>query len=138
MLYIDGKLPGCYSYKAVLERHKAVTTIVRLGELADISQGLSTSGRGAGKRSGEWRVRLISVGSIQEDRLVIQGLHGFDIEQNARTEKHLLETDDLLITARSTVIKAALVPPLPFRAVADATLLVVRPYNPQVAPFLSA
>lgn len=110
--------------------------LVKLGEVAEIRQGLSTSGRGAGKRPGNWQVRVISVGSLQEDRLVPDGLETLTIEQNVKTEKHLLETDDLLVTARSTLLKAALVPPLPFRAVADATLLVLRPRAPEMGPYL--
>ena len=58
------------------------------------------------------------------------------MEHNARTEKHLLWPDDVLITARSTALKAALVPPALTRAVADATLLVVRASEIGLGPYL--
>jgi len=107
-----------------------------LGQLATINQGLNTSGRGAGARPGDWQVRVASVGNIRDDRLALDDLEVLAIDQNARTEKHLLRPDDVLITARSTVVKVALVPPAATRTVADATLLVVRAHDPGVGPYL--
>src|SRR5205823_5546216 len=98
-------------------------------EVATIAQGLATSGRAAGARTGDWRLSIVSVGDIRDDRLALDRAGPISIEQNVKTEKHLLRADDLLITARSTVLKAALVPPAVSRTVADATLLVVRSHD---------
>jgi restriction endonuclease S subunit len=82
-------------------------------------------------------VRAVGVGDIRDDRLAPGQVGTIKIEQNAKTEKHLLQPEDVLVTARSTVVKAALVPPaLSPRAVADATLLVVRPLAPGLGPYL--
>jgi hypothetical protein len=58
------------------------------------------------------------------------------IARNVKTEKHLLRPDDVLVTARSSVYKAALVPPSETHAVADATLLIVRGREPDLGPYL--
>jgi hypothetical protein len=110
--------------------------MVRLAELARVSQGLSTSGRAAGARPGDWKLSVVSVGSIQDDRLLLDQADAIRVEQNAKTEKHLLRPEDVLVTARSTLYKAALVPPQVSRTVADATLLVVRPREPGLSPYL--
>ena len=68
-----------------------------------------TSGRGAGARAGAWPLRLASVGDIQDDRLELDNLPLVQIEQNAKTEKHLLEAPDILVAARSTLVKVAMV-----------------------------
>lgn len=109
---------------------------VPLRFLASISQGLGTSGQGAGARRGSWRVNVVRVGSIQDDRLVLDELDTLEIEQNARTERHLLDAGDVVVSARTTAFKAALVPP-PLRAtVADATSLVARAQKPSVGAYL--
>ncbi len=51
-------------------------------------------------------------------------------ERNVRTERHLLRPYDVLITARSQAVKAALVPPEVSRTVAGPTLLVLRTADP--------
>lgn len=110
--------------------------LVRLGDVATISQGMTTSGRGAGAREGTWELRVASVGDIQDDRLEPGGLKSALVEFNVKTEKHLLRPEDVLVAARSTVVKAALVPPALTRTVADATLLVVRPLQVDGGPYL--
>jgi hypothetical protein len=109
---------------------------VRLGDVATVSQGLVTSGRGAGARAGDWTLSVVSVGDIQDDRIQVESLGTVDLEQNVKTEKHLLRPDYVLVTARSTLFKAALVPPRLTRTVADATLLVVRPSEIVPGPYL--
>lgn len=103
------------------------TMLARLGELARIRPGIATSGRAAGARSGDWELRVASVGDITDDVLEVAGLPTARFERSWRVEEHLLRPDDLLVSARTTVYKAALVPPELERAVANATLLVVRP-----------
>lgn len=104
----------------------------RVVDLASVTQGLATSGAGAGAKAGDWNVRFVDSADIQDDRLDLDDLRTRAIQQNARTEKHLLKPYDVLVTARSTTIKAALVPPAVTRTVAGATLLVVRPNQPEV------
>jgi hypothetical protein len=113
-----------------------MTRRVRLGDVASISQGMSSSGRAAGAREGDWAVRVASVGDIQDDRLRLDDLDERRIEQNVKTEKHLLRPDDVLVTARSSAFKAALVPPTVERTVADATLSVVRAHQLDLGPYL--
>lgn len=105
---------------------------VGLSQIASVSQGLATSGPGAGARPGDWEVGIIDSSAIQDDRLVLAGLRTLEIEANARTEKHLLRPYDVLLTARSTSVKAALAPPSISRTVAGATLLVVRARQPEL------
>src|SRR5688572_4997554 len=104
--------------------------LVRLADIATITQGLNRSGQGAGARSGDWEVRLVSVGTIHDDRLRLDEAEAAAIEQNVKTQKYLLYPHDLLLTARSTLFKAAIVPPPPSPTVADATLFIVRPHDP--------
>ena len=104
---------------------------VPLKQVATVSQGLVTTGRGAGARPGDWQLQVVESGDIQDGRLSIGSLRTASVEQNAKTEKHLLTANDLLITGRSTPVKVAAVPPNLTRAVAASTLLVVRPIKPE-------
>ena len=115
---------------------KMNSRLTHLAHLATVSTGLATSGRAAGARAGGWELRMVSVGDIQDDRLVLDGARPIALEQTERTERHLLRPGDLLITARSTIVKAAIVPLDAQRTVADATLLVVRPHDFTLPPFL--
>ena len=99
--------------------------------MAQVGQGLAVSGRGAGARSGDWELRLAESADISDDRLDFDDLRTISIEQNPRTEKHLLRPYDVLVTARAQAIKVALVPPAVSRTAAGATLLVIRPHRPE-------
>ena len=103
----------------------------RIGDFANVSQGLAVSGRGAGARLGAWEVRLAESADILDDRLELDGLKTISIQQNPRTERHLLRPYDVLVTGRSRAVKVALVPPAVSRTVASVTLLVVRPRLPE-------
>ena len=108
-----------------------MTQYLPIGQVASVAQGLNASGSGAGARSGDWAVRVVDSANIQDDLLLIDDLRTVAIQQNIKTEKHLLAPNDVLLTARSTTIKSALVPPPVTRTVAGATLLVVRPMEPE-------
>jgi hypothetical protein len=97
---------------------------------------LVTSGQGAGARAGGWLVQEVSLRNIEGDRIDLGSLSTIAIEFNRRTEKHLLKPYDVLVTARSTVVKAALVPASLTPAVANSTLSVVRPREPEMGAFL--
>ena len=100
---------------------------------AEVYQGLARAGRGAGVRSGEWMLRLVESGDVSEDGwLNLEGLREVGVVQGVRTERHLLRPFDVLVTARSGSIHAALVPPEVSRTVAGVTLLVVRPKQPEL------
>ena len=90
-------------------------------------------GHGAGARSGEWMLRLVESGDVNENAwLTLDGLREVGVVQGVRTERHLLRPYDVLVTARSGSIHAALVPPEVSRTVAGVTLLVVRPKHPEL------
>lgn len=102
-----------------------------ISQVADISQGLVTSGRGAGARSGDWKLSIVESSHISDDgRLELEELREIEVARNTRTERHLLRPYDVLVTARAGATKVALVPPSVSRTVAGATLLVVRPRDP--------
>lgn len=107
-----------------------------VGDVATIKPGLVTSGRGAGAKPGDWALTVVSGGDIQDDILDLSTAETISIEQNARTEKHMLQPHDVLVTGRSTLVKAALVPPGVSRTVANTNLLVVSPYVPEDGIYL--
>ena len=88
------------------------------------------AGRGAGAQPGDWRLRVVESSDIVDDRLSLEGLREIEVRQGARTEAHLLEPFDIIVTARSQTVKVALVLPDVSRTVAAATLLVVRTPDP--------
>ena len=103
---------------------------MNLADLADVRQGLSVAGRGAGAKPGDWSLRVVESADIVDDRLSSKGLREIGVRQGVRTEAHLLEPYDILVTARSQAVKVALVPPDVSRTVAATTLLVVRTPDP--------
>ena len=107
----------------------------RLSDVAMVKQGLSRSGRSAAARPGEWEVELISGNNIRGDR-VVGPFEAIRIPLNDLTEKHLLRPYDVLVTGKSTSVKAACVPRSIGRAVANSTLLVVRPSDSDVGLFV--
>ena len=88
------------------------------------------AGRGAGAQPGDWRLRVVESSDIINDGLSLEGLREIEVRQGARTEAHLLEPFDIIVTARSQTVKVALVLPDVSRTVAAATLLVVRTPDP--------
>lgn len=88
------------------------------------------AGRGAGAQPGDWRLRVVESSDIVDDRLSFEGLREIGVRRGVRTEAHLLEPFDILVTARSPAVKVALVPPGVSRTVAAATLLVLRTPDP--------
>ena len=102
-----------------------------ISETAYVFQGLARSGRGAGVRHGDWKVRVVESGDIPGDGLLdLDGLREIDLVRNPRTERYLLRPFDVLVTARAGSVQIALVPPQASRTVAGVTLLVVRPRAP--------
>jgi hypothetical protein len=113
-----------------------MTELLPLSTIAAVIPGLVTSGAGAGARRGDWTVQEVSLRNIESDRIDVASLGTLAIQLNRRTERHLLQPYDVLVTARSTVVKAALVPPSLTPAVANSTLAVVRAREPDLGVFL--
>lgn len=101
-----------------------------LAEMADVSQGLARSGRGAGARRGDWMLRIVESKDVADDTLAIHDLKEIGVIPGVRTERHLLRPYDVLVTGRSGWVQSALVPADVSRTVAGVTLLVVRPHDP--------
>ena len=102
-----------------------------IGDLAVVRSGLALAGRGAGRR-GNWTLRLVESRDVQDDRLELANLGKIDIVRESRTERHLLQPFDVLVTARAGSTQSALVPPDVSRTVAAVTILVVRPRKPEL------
>ena len=97
-----------------------------------MTQGLSTFGRGAGVRLGDWSLLQVEGSDIGDGGwLNMNGLRGIEVGQSVRTERHLLRPYDVLVTARNSKVRAAIVPPGVSRTVASITVLVVRPHEPE-------
>ena len=103
---------------------------MKLAALADVRLGMVTVGRSAGARPGDWELQVVESADIVEDRLSLEALRSVEVERYVRTEAHLLQPYDVLVTARSQAVKVALVPGGVTRTVAAATLLVVRTPDP--------
>lgn len=100
-------------------------------DVADVSQGLARVGRGAGARTGGWVLKVAEAADVNGGWLELNSLREMGFVQNLHTERHLLRPFDVLVTARSGRIQAALVPPDVSRTVAGITLLVVHPNRPE-------
>lgn len=103
-----------------------------MSEIAGVTQGLSTFGRGAGASSGELPLHMIESGDLGDTCWVdLTDLRKITVADSGRIERHLLRPHDVLVTARTGSVQAALVPPGVSRTVASVTLLVVRPHDPE-------
>ena len=106
--------------------------VLQISNIAHVTQGLSTFGRGAGVRPGEWKLRMVENSDVGDSCWVgLDGLKEIQVELNQRTERHLLRPYDVLVTARGDCVGAALVPWDVERMVASVTLLVVRTHRPE-------
>ena len=106
-------------------------TMTLITDVADVSQGLARVGRGAGARTGGWVLKVAEAADVNGGWLELNSLREMGFVQNLHTERHLLRPFDVLVTARSGRIQAALVPPDVSRTVAGITLLVVHPNRPE-------
>ena len=103
-----------------------------LSEIASSFQGLALAGRGAGVWWGDWYVRLVESGDIQDDGwLGLDDLRQVELVRSRRTVRHLLQPYDILVTARAGSVGLAMVPPEVAVTVAGVTTLVVRAHSPE-------
>jgi hypothetical protein len=109
---------------------------VRIGDIATVRQGLSRSGRSVGARQGDAKVRLVSGTNIQDDQIIEGGLEAILIHESEFTAKHLLRPYDVVVTGKSTAVKAAYVPPSVVGAIANSTLIVVSPHDADMGLYL--
>ena len=106
--------------------------VLQISNIAKVTQGLSTFGRGAGVRPGEWKLRMVESSDLDDSCWVgLDGQKEIQVELNPSTERHLLRPYDVLVTARAGYVQAALVPPDVERMVASVTLLVARTHHPE-------
>ena len=83
-------------------------------------------------RRGDWYVRLVESGDIQDDGwLDLDDLRQVELVRSRRTVKHLLQPYDILVTARAGSVQLGLVPSSVEETVAGVTLLVVRAHSPE-------
>ena len=112
--------------------HCYVIDMNSVADLADVCQGLSRVGRGAGSRHGDWMLKIVESGDLYDDGwLETDGLRHVGVVRSSRIERHLLRPFDVLVTARAGTLQVALVPPGVSRTVAGVTLLVARPQSPE-------
>lgn len=104
-----------------------------IAELANVYQGLSRVGHGAGARRGQWMLRIVESSDVHDDGwLDMNGLRKVGLVHSIHTEeRHLLRPFDLLVTSRTGFVQIALVPPDVSRTVAGVTLLVVQVTQPE-------
>lgn len=103
---------------------------MKLSALADIRQGMVMAGSGVGARPGDWELHVVESADIVDDHLDLSELRSVRVQRDVRSEAHLLNPYDILVTARSHAVKVALVPRDVRRTVAGPTLLVVRASAP--------
>ena len=72
-------------------------------------------------------MRIAESGDVQDDGWVaLDGLRLVDLVRSRRTERHLLQPFDILVTARAGSVQLAMTRPNVSETVAGVTLLVVR------------
>ena len=88
-----------------------------IADVADVSQRLSRACRGAGARTGRWVLKVAEAADVNGGCLETGSLREMGFVQNLHTERYLTRPFDVLVTARSGKILAALVPPRVSRTV---------------------
>ena len=72
-------------------------------------------------------MRIAESGDVQDDGwLALDGLRLIELVRSRRTERHLLQPFDILVTARAGAVQLAMTPPNVSETVAGVTLLVLR------------
>ena len=79
---------------------------------------------------------LVSGNNIQDDQIDEAGLETILIQDGELTAKHLLRAYDVVVTGKSTAVKAAYVSPTIGGAVANSTLIVVSPHDADMGLYL--
>ena len=102
-----------------------------LYSIADVYQGLARARPEPSPYSQTWAVTMVESGDIRDDGwLETDRLREVGIASRLLLDRHVLRPYDVIITARTGIIKVALVPPDVTHTVAGITMLVVRPREP--------
>jgi len=99
---------------------------MRLGDVAHIYSGLAL-GRRTTYLDGGYSLPALSVKDIVGDRLVADQAESLSFDHPAEADRYAARQGDVLVSARGTRLKVAVVPPELDRAVVTATLIGIRP-----------
>ena len=103
----------------------------QLYAIADVLQGLSRTRLEPSRAEYGWALSMVESGDIRDDGwFTADGLREVSVPSRLLVERHTLRPYDVLLTARTSELKVALVPPSITHVVAGITILVVRPDEP--------
>lgn len=108
----------------------------QLGDVAHIYPGLAL-GRRTASQHGGYRLPALSVKDIVGDRLVAAEAGSLSFDHPGEVDRYLAREGDVLVSARGTRLKVAVVPPALDGAVVTATLVGIR-HGERVLPELLA
>lgn len=101
--------------------------------IADVLQGLARNRLEPSRAEDGWALSMVESGDIRDDGwFTTDGLREVSVPSRLLVERHTLRPYDVLLTARTSELKVALVPPSITRVVAGITILVVRPDEPEL------
>ncbi len=99
-----------------------------LYSIAEVYQGMARGRQEPSRYSQAWAVTMVESSDIRDDGwLEADRLRQVSIASRLLLDRHVLRPYDVIITARTGIIKVALVRPDVTHTVAGITLLVVRP-----------
>ncbi len=105
----------------------------QLYAVADVLQGLARTRLEPSRAEYDWALSMVESGDIRDDGwFTAEGLREVSVPSRLLVERHTLRPYDVLLTARTSELKVALVPPSITRVVAGITILVVRPDEPEL------
>ena len=104
-----------------------------IGRLASVFPGIPTFGRTVVGRGGV-RLRAVSVKDIGPAGIDVRALEEIAVPHVSDVDRYLVRPGDVLLSARGTVLKVAIVPEALAGAVATATLAVIRPVLERILP----
>lgn len=103
----------------------------QLYAIADVLQGLARNRLEPSRAEYGWALSMVESGDIRDDGwFAADGLREVSVPSRLLVERHTLRPYDVLLTARTSELKVALVPPSITHVVAGITILVVRPDEP--------
>ncbi len=105
--------------------------MTQLYAIADVLQGLARTRLEPSRAESDWALSMVESGDIKDDGwFTADGLREASVPSRLLVERHTLRPYDVLVTARTSDVKVALVPPSITHVVAGITILVVRPDEP--------
>ncbi len=98
---------------------------LRLSDIATIFTGLSISGR-APVGKGQTPVHIINVKDLLDGEIVTTNLDTVVVQDLGKIKRYLVQTNDVLITTRGTLLKSAVVPKEMIGSIISSNLAVIR------------